>query len=349
LAARGHHILVAGRNLDRAKVFCAGLANADPVVADRNRPLDQLLREQRPALLIDAAGPFQSSGYQVPLACVRAGVHYLDLADARAFVTGIGALDRQARDGGVAIVAGASSVPALSGAVARHLATGMDDVETVDIAISASNSATAGASVSAAILSYVGKPVRLWQGERWIDRWGWQDLRRRTFAAGNVVLRGRWLALADVPDLDLIPAMLPGRPAVIFRAGTGVAIQTLGLWLLSWPARFFHLGVVGLAPLLLPLQRITGRLGDELSAMAVRLTGRIGDTLIEREWVLVADHGDGPEIPTLAAVLLAEALLSGAIPNGACDAGRLLLLDDFAPLFATLSVKQDIRERRLAD
>jgi len=42
----------------------------------------------------------------------------------------------------------------------------------------------------------------------------------------------------------------------------------------------------------------------------------IGDDVIEREWVLVAEHGDGPEIPTLAAVLLAEALLAGTVPVG---------------------------------
>jgi hypothetical protein len=296
--------------------------------------------------LIDAAGPFQGSGYQVPLACARAAVHYLDLADARDFVGGIAGLDQQARDSSIAIITGASSVPALSGAVARRLAAGMDAVQTVDIAISASNSASAGTSVSAAILSYVGKPIRLWRGDGWIRGWGWQDLRRRNFAAGGVVLRGRWLALADVPDLDLMPAMLPGRPAVVFRAGTGVAIQTLSLWLLSWPARLFRFGVVGLAPLLSPLQRLTGRLGDDRSAMSVRLTGRIGDDVIEREWVLVAEHGDGPEIPTLAAVLLAEALLAGTVLAGARDASRLLDLDDFAPLFGSLSVRQQIRERR---
>ncbi len=225
----------------------------------------------------------------------------------------------------------------------------MDEVQTVDIAITASNSASAGASVSAAILSYVGKPLRLWQGERWITGHGWQDLRRRSFAAGGVELTGCWLGLADVPDLELMPAMLPGRPAVMFRAGTGVAIQTLSLWLLSWPARFLRIDVTGLAPMLHPLQRLTGRLGNDRSALSVRVTGPDRDGVVERDWVLVAEHGDGPEIPTLAAVLLAEALLSGTVANGARDAGPLLALEDFAPLFAALSVRHEIREHRLND
>ena len=172
LAAHGHHIPVAGRNLDRANAFCSGLANAEPVVADRNRPLDDLRRDHRPDIVIDAAGPFQGSGYEVPLACARASIHYLDLADARDFVTGIAALDQLARDGGVAI--------------------------------SASNATSASASVAAAILSYVGRPVR-----RWRQGWGWQNIHRHTFAAGGVSLRGRWVALAEVPDLDLMPDMLP--------------------------------------------------------------------------------------------------------------------------------------------
>uniref|UniRef100_UPI002606E4AE saccharopine dehydrogenase NADP-binding domain-containing protein n=1 Tax=Sphingomonas bacterium TaxID=1895847 RepID=UPI002606E4AE len=104
LAGRGHHVLVAGRSVEKARVFCAGLAGTEPVVADRDGDIDRLLADHRPDLLIDAAGPFQNSGHHVPLACIRAGVPYLDLADARDFVTGIGALDAAARGAGVAIV-----------------------------------------------------------------------------------------------------------------------------------------------------------------------------------------------------------------------------------------------------
>ena len=124
LAATGHHVLVAGRSGEKAARFAATLASAEGVAADRMGDLAPLLATQRPDLVIDAAGPFQASGYRVPLACIAARISYLDLADARAFVTGIGALDEAARAAGVAIVAGASTAPALTGAVARHLARG---------------------------------------------------------------------------------------------------------------------------------------------------------------------------------------------------------------------------------
>lgn len=342
-------MLVAGRSADKAATFCAGLAGTEPIVADRNSHIGLLLAEHRPDLLIDAAGPFQGSGHQVPLACARASVPYLDLADARAFVAGIASLDEAAREAGVAIVAGASSVPALSGAVARRLGEGLDAVRAVEISISASNRATGGRSVAAAILSYVGRPIRLWRGRSWTSGWGWQELRRETFVIeGEPALKGRWLALADVPDHDLMSDMLPGRPAVTFRAGTDVALQTLGLWLLSWPVRW--LGVASLARLAFmvpPLQRLTRFLGSERSAMSVTLTGTAGGRGIERRWTLIADDGDGPEIPTFAAALLAEAILAGTISPGACDAGRLLDLDRFEPLFASLSVRHETVETRL--
>ena len=342
-------MLVAGRNPGKATEFCAQLPNSTPVAADRTATLQSVFSAHQPDVVIDAAGPFQESDYRLPLACIHAAVPYVDLADARGFVVGIGAVDEIARVAGVAIVSGASSVPALSGAVARHLADGMDQVTIVEIAISASNRATAGASVAAAILSYVGTPLRLWRGRRWNKAWGWQDLRRETFRVqGARALPNRWIALADVPDHDLLPEMLPGRPAVIFRAGTEHAAQTIGLWLLSWPIRWFSLdSLARFAPWLLPLQRLTRKFSSDRSAMSVRLKGKFGGSFVQRQWTLIAEDGSGPEIPTLAATLLAEAVAAGAVPPGAHDAGRLLTIDRFEPLFRTLSVRRETREQRL--
>jgi hypothetical protein len=349
LLAHGHCVLVAGRSLEKARAFCSGLERAEPVAADRNGDLAPVLERTRPDLFIDAAGPFQGSDYRVPLACVRAKIPYLDLADARAFVTGIGALNVEASDAGIAIVTGASSVPALSGAAARELATGLDKVLCVEMAISASKRATVGASVVAAILSYLGKPIRLWRGRRWDQGFGWQELARETFALSDgAQLTGRWLALTDVPDLDLLPESLPGRPAVIFRAGTESALQTVGLWSLSWPVRWLGLeGMARFAPLLLFLQRLTQSLSSDRSAMSVRLKGEAGGASVERQWTLIASDGDGPDIPTLAAVILADAILAGKVTAGAQPAHMLLTVPQFEPLFATLSLRHEVVERRL--
>ena len=347
LAAAGHMILVAGRDLDSAARFCQDIPNSQPIRADRNAPLAPLLMQTHPDLVIDAAGPFQDSDYRVAEACILAGISYLDLGDGRDFVAGINRLDAAARDAGVAVISGASSVPALSGAMVRHLATGMETITGVEIAISASNQATAGQSVAVAILSYVGKPIRLWRGQRWATDYGWQSPRRESFALRNGDRLGsRWTALAEVPDLTLVPDRIPGRPAVTFRAGTELAYQNLLLWLVSWPVRWGWLpSLRSVARLLRPLQRLTGRLGSDRSGMVVRLFGWSGGRRVERRWTLIASDGDGPEIPTLAAAILAGRTNA----PGARDAGTLLTLQDFEPSFAAMAVRTETSEHLLPD
>lgn len=235
------------------------------------------------------------------------------------------------------MVSGASSVPALSGAVARELAAGLDRIDQVEVAITASSRATAGASVAAAILSYAGKPIRLWRGRREAQGYGCQEVRRERFGAAG----WRWIALAEVPDCDLLPAQLPGRPSLTFRAGNDLGFQMLALWLMSWPVRWGWLGSLDRAgKWLLPLQRLTGRIGGARSAMRVVVKG----ARVERCWTLVASDGDGPEIPTLAAALIAGEILAGRIDPGARDAAGLLTLAQFEPAFAGLSIRHDIVE-----
>jgi uncharacterized protein YbjT (DUF2867 family) len=349
LAADGHTVLVGGRSLAKAQRFCGGLAGAEPFAVDRTGDLARVLRQVGTDLVVDAAGPFQASSYAVPEACIAAGIPYLDLADARDFVCGIGALDEAARAAGVAVIAGGSTLPALTGAVVRALAHGLDRVDTVDVALSASNRASGGASVVEAILSYVGRPVRLWRGGRWVERYGWQELRRADFAlSGGGGLAGRLVGLCDVPDLEALPGLLPGRPAITFRAGTELRFQMLALWLASWPVRWGWIkSLRPLAPLLLRLYHATLGLGGARSAMHVVMKGRAGERLLERRWTIVAEQGEGLHIPTLAAQLLAGDILAGRLTAGARSAAALLSLDRFEPLFAGLACRHERAERPL--
>jgi hypothetical protein len=344
---RAHHLLVGGRSAARARAFCATLPSGEPVEVDREGDVAAVLARLRPDLVIDAAGPFQGSGYAVPRACIAAGISYVDLADARDFVTGAAAWDGEARAAGVTLVAGASSVPALSGAVARRLAAGLGSVSSVDIAISASNRSSGGEAVMAAILSYVGRPLRVWRGRRWIEAVGWQEMRREDFTLSDGSgVRGRLVALADVPDFELLPELLPGRPSVAFRAGTELRFQMRALWLASWPVRWGWLR--SLSPLrrvLVPLYRLTRSLGGSSSAMRVALRG----SGIERRWTLVAEGGEGLEVPPMAAAILAERILAGALPAGALNAAALLELEDFEPAFAPLAIRHEIVERPLPE
>jgi hypothetical protein len=349
LAGAGHQLLVGGRSADRAARLCKSLQGARPVALDRSGDIGPVLERERPDLVIDSAGPFQASGYAVAEACIRARIPYLDLADARDFVAGIGVLDDEARAARVAVISGASTAPALTGAILRELAAGLDRVEAVDIALSAANRPEGGDSVLAAALSYAGRPVRLWRGGRWSRAFGCQELRREDFLfADGSGLKGRSVGIVDVPDCELLPALLPGHPAVTFRAGTELGVHMRALWLATWPVRWGWIpSLTGALPWLIRLYRLTGRVGGRRSAMSVTLAGRRGEEHVERRWTIVAEEGEGLEIPTLAAELLAADILAGRLPPGARDAAGLLSLDRFEPLLARLPVRVETTERIL--
>lgn len=339
LVGEGWQVLVAGRSADKARAFAAGIPGAEGLAFDRNGDCAAQLAAIKADLVIDAAGPFQGSGYDLPRACVAAGVHYLDLADAREFVCGIGALDQAARAAGVSVIAGASSLPALSGAVVRELGAGMERIEAIDMAISATTRASSGPAVVRAALSYAGQPVKLWRGGAWRACPGWGMARRLHFTLPGQPVLSRRVALADVPDLELFPAMFPGRPATTFRGGSEFSLQMAALGALGWLVR---LGLVkSVAPLarwLAPLQQWTALLGGHRSAMVVELAGFAEGAPQLRRWTLIARRGEGQEIPTLAAQLIARRLREGKLTAGARHGGDELTLADFAPLFAELAV-----------
>jgi len=237
----------------------------------------------------------------------------------------------------------------LSGAVVRKLADGMEDVRAIEMAISASNRATAGPAVARAILAQLGQPMKLWRGKRWTDRKGWQELRREHFAiAGERPLARRLVALVDVPDHGLLPERLPGRPAVTFRAGTELGFQTLALWFASWLVRWHLLSSLApMAHLLRPLQRLTAWMGSDRSAMIVRLFGLVDGKRVARRWTLIASQGDGPEIPALSVPPLVSRILTGLEPVGARDAGGSLDLADYQPAFDDLAIRHEMTEHIL--
>ncbi|MHA7820835.1 MAG: SDR family NAD(P)-dependent oxidoreductase [Erythrobacter sp.] len=339
LAGDGWRVVVAGRNLDKARALAGSIPEAIAAQADRNGDLGPVLRQHNPLLVVDAAGPFQGSTYGVAESCIAHRFHYLDLADARDFVCAIGTLDDQARAADVTMISGASSVPALSGAVIHSLAQGFERVDEVRIAISASDRATAGTSVASAILSYVGKPVSLWKGQRPVEMAGFQHLSRLRLRMHDTHRFARRVALADVPDLAIWPGELPGRPATLFHAGPEFGFQVLAVWLLSWPVRWRWIGSLKpLTALLMPLQTLTRRFSDGRSAMIVELAGHDGDGLLRKRWELLARNGLGPEIPVLAAQLLARRIASGELETGARNAHAELALADFEEAFGELGI-----------
>ncbi|HSW12680.1 MAG TPA: saccharopine dehydrogenase NADP-binding domain-containing protein, partial [Solimonas sp.] len=209
LAADGNiHIIVAGRSLAQAQALARQLGgHASALAVDWRDPgFATALRDSGAQLLIHTCGPFQQQEYTVAEACIEAGCHYLDLADARGYVCGITALDSRAQARGLLLVSGASSVPALAAAVVdRHLPA-FAQLDSIRHAIS-SGAVPPGIATMRAVMGYVGQSFTRWQGGRWQAVHGWQDLHARRLPAP---LGRRWLASCDVPDLELFPQRYPG-------------------------------------------------------------------------------------------------------------------------------------------
>lgn len=335
LAADGRfEVLVAGRDADRAGAFIAASGEAGramrPLRFDaRAQDLAARLAALAPWLVVHTAGPFQGADYRVARAALDAGAHYIDLADARAYVAGFApALDAHARAAGRLAVGGASSVPGLSGAVVRAHQARFSRLESLDIGISPGNRTPRGLATTEAILGYVGRPYPVLRGGRWRMAHGWQSLRRERYPGVGT----RWLARCEVPDLDQLPALHPALRDCDFRAGLELRRMHFGLWLASWAVRA---GIPrSLRPWARPLLRQSERwldAGTDVGVMHVdmRGCGEDGRPLALR-WLLVARDGDGPQIPCTAAVVLARRLADGRLDAvGARPCLDLFDLDDY--------------------
>jgi hypothetical protein len=253
-----------------------------------------------------AAGPFQGNDYRVAETCLEAGAHYLDLADARGFVAGIGALDEQARERGLLVASGVSSTPAITSAIVRELAGDFAEIGEIRTALSPGNQNPRGASTIAAVLSYLGRKIRTWQDGAWTDRPGWGDALRCEFPPP---VGRRRVHNCDVPDLELFPEAFGAR-TVRFAAGLELDVLNYLLTACSWPARVFGWDLMPHARFFLNASLMLIPFGTTHGALAVWVRGLGHDgRSIERRLAIVTAF-DGPATPSSAIILLARRLLA---------------------------------------
>lgn len=343
-------LLVAGRSAASAQAFAATLGGgARGVALDHSAPgLVQALQALGVGLVVHTAGPFQAQGYSVAEAAAEAGAHYIDLADGRRFVCDFpAALHTRFAAAGRTAVCGASTVPALSSAVVDHLCAGWQRIDSIDICIAPAQRAPRGQATLQAVLSYCGAAIAVWEQGRWQNRLGWAAPTPVQFQR----LRPRLAAVCDIPDLELLPAHYRVTQRVRFRAALEVglaqrafaAIAALRAWgLLQRPER--------LAGLMHRTGGVFDFLGTPLGGMVVRVAGADAEGAAQRRaWHIAADNDHGPEIPCMAAILLARQLAHGQavppiLPLGAHTSTSLLPLEAFAPEFAKWGMVTDVVE-----
>jgi NAD(P)-dependent dehydrogenase (short-subunit alcohol dehydrogenase family) len=337
-------LLIGGRSLEKAQALCdtlgdAALSRPLRVDAGNTQTFAALLAAENPALVIHTSGPFQRQDYSVAKACIAAGVHYVDLADARDFVCRFSTLNDEALARGVLALTGASSVPALSSAVVDRFLPAFSRLDAIDFGINPGNQTPRGLATVSSILSYCGKPFMRWQQGAWKQVHGWQTLHAERYPEP---VGRRWFSNCDIPDLQLFPARYPDVQSVIFRAGLELPLLHFGTWLISWLARC---GVVrnwaAYASALKAASEWFVRRGSTRGGMHVVLKG-LGHAgqACERKWYILADDGDGPQIPCTAAVLIAKKMARGDIASrGAMPCIGMFTLQEFMEELKGYSVR----------
>jgi hypothetical protein len=336
-------LILAGRNLEKASAAAYQLG----LSADRARAMDAThpelalhLRKLGVNTLIHTVGPFQDQGYGVARAAIKAGCHYIDLADGRAFVAGISRLDAEARTAGLSIVSGASSLPALTSAVVDKYRDEFQRLDAIRIGIT-SGAVVPGVATFRAVLGYCGRQFRTLENGAWIDVHGWLDTLQHDFQKTVGVRR---ISRCDVPDLDLLPQRYPGVKTVSFHAGCA---SSTAHQLVERLATLVKQGRLKSAlPFARPLHTLARWMQPVFSdrgAMFVRIEGphHANGAPHALTWNLVARENHGPNIPCAASIALANKIAAGGrVPAGAMPCMGLLTVEELMAPLKGLSIRE---------
>jgi len=322
-------VVAAGRTEATLKAF-TNAHGGRYIAFNRNAP-DAALSAIKPFAVVDTAGPFQSYGPAFAHACLLAGAHYLDIADAPDFVQNISSLNALAKANGLTAISGASTTPALTSAVLT--AFNMPIIDRIETTILPGNQTPRGLSVMRAILGQVGQPMQLWEGGKWQRAKGWSRLSHTALHVGSTRLKPRPASLVNTPDALL---------AAHFNAQTAIPRAGLELGLFHHTLRFARFLPFPLGRLTKPAHRVAGwfqGFGSDMGGMRVRATGA-GTT---KTWDLIAPDGHGPKIPVQPAAILLNHLADRKAASGARPCIAEIPLAELEAAMALFGARSEIR------
>jgi len=336
------HLLIGGRNAGQAQAMAKqlGLDVSQGLSIDANAAdLAQQLLTHRIDTVIHTAGPFQGQDYGVARAAIAAGSNYIDLADGRDFVAGIVELDQSARQRGVLVTSGASSLPALSSAVVDRYLSRFSRLTSIRHGIG-SGARAPGVATMRGVFGYCGKPFLRLDAGNWTPVSGWLDTQRYQFPSP---VGARLLGSCDVPDLILFPKRYPQVTTVSFHAGFA---SMPGHLFVAAAAQLVRLGLLpSIVPLVGPLHKISRWLEPFVSDKGGMFVTMEGDDMNGAPqtltWHLIAGSNHGPHIPCGAAIALAIKLAEGAsLPLGAQPCMGMLSVEDYLGALDGLDVHE---------
>lgn len=316
-----HLVLVAGRSQEKANAHCETYGG-EPVKLDRQTITESTLNNLSVDILVDASGPFscdEADAYGLVKLCLTTATHYIDLSDDPDFTSGISRFNTAATSKNLFVTSGASTVPAVSGAIADSLTHDLHQIEFIESTILPGNKAPRGLSVIQSIVHQAGRPFSGWIDGGQKQLLGWSDQKQRAITVSpSRKIRPRWSALVATPDTKLMPERFASENVAV-RAGLELSIMHLGLYALTLLPR------LGLIRTLRPLAQLLRRMaelflpfGSDEGGMRVDVGGRTGDgSLTERTWMLHAGSGEGPYIPAIPAFILCTKIADDRVEPGA--------------------------------
>ncbi len=207
LAADGLRLRIAGRDAGRAARFASDLGPGhEGIAADASDPASCAAALAGAQVAVSCIGPFRADrmGLALPEACLAAGVHYVDIADDRAWLARLQGLGKRFRTRGLAAACGCSSLPGISGALALVAAEGLPRVERARVTLFIGNANPKGQAAVASASSQLGRRFRAPQGTL-------IGLRGREVVSLPPPFGRRAVLNLDSPEYDLFPDLLGAR------------------------------------------------------------------------------------------------------------------------------------------
>lgn len=169
---------------------------------------------------VNCSGPFRAEDTQLLEACLSSGVHYVDIADSRAWGRRVYDFSGRFAERSLTLAWGCSSFPGISGALACVLAEGAaEPPDRVRCSLFIGNRNPKGYAAIRSAVSMIGAPIEAPQG-------------RLTGFAGfervelPLPFGPRRLLNAEAPDYDVMPRLL-GAGHVTVKAGFELAVSNI--------------------------------------------------------------------------------------------------------------------------
>lgn len=347
-------VIITSRHLEKAKRSANLLRDKHPgysisgAALDHRKGLQTLLDNLKPFVVVDCSGPFQKATYDVAKTVLGAGIHLIDLADARDYLKYFAKeLGPIATQHGAFGFTGASSTPTLSSCVVRHLAANWKRIDTIDICITPGGKSEVGRSVIEAIMSYAGEKISIWEHGKPAIAIGWRTSRQVDIPG----LGRRRVSPVETFDAELLGDMHNVQSRVSFAAGLESLLEQWGINAIAWMRQLKIIPHPSLfIPALLHMRKITRRYTSDKGAMVVDITGINTEGDYERaRWSLLAENDHGPFVPVLPAAALIKGLLNGAVPAGAHFGFEGLSLEQITNEMTPYAIQTNVERETLAD